>query len=116
MGRLLSLDEDLLRRLPLPLAQMARRAHNAKTPLERNHAAYYLWEATLKLLVTLVVIGYANHKSPHPQAVRTLQALARPTVGHWWEFTRSLLSLLAGDGRAELAWLRDWVQPKPRDD
>jgi hypothetical protein len=27
-------DEDLLRRLPLPLAQLYRRAHNANTPLD----------------------------------------------------------------------------------
>ena len=38
-------DEDLVRRLPLPLAQLYRRAHNAKTPLDRHNAAYCLWEA-----------------------------------------------------------------------
>ena len=27
-------DEDLVRRLPLPLAQLYRRAHNAKTALD----------------------------------------------------------------------------------
>jgi hypothetical protein len=35
-------DESLVRRLPLPLAQLYRRAHNAKTPLECHHLAYYL--------------------------------------------------------------------------
>jgi hypothetical protein len=35
-------DDDLTRSLPLPLAQLYRRAHNAKTPLERSLAGYYL--------------------------------------------------------------------------
>ena len=43
-------DEQLLQRLPLPLAQLCRRSQNAKTPLEQHLAAYYLWEASLKLL------------------------------------------------------------------
>jgi hypothetical protein len=38
----LVLDDQLLRRLPLPLAQLYRRAHNAKTGLERHQAAYFL--------------------------------------------------------------------------
>ena len=50
MNRQLPFDETLVQRLPLPLAQLYRRAHNAKSPLERHHAAYYLWEAALKLL------------------------------------------------------------------
>ena len=35
-------DESLMQRLPLPLAQLYRRAHNAKTGQERCFAAYYL--------------------------------------------------------------------------
>ena len=40
-------DEDLARRLPLPLplAQLYRRAQNAGPPLERHQAAYYLRKA-----------------------------------------------------------------------
>lgn len=33
-------DEELVRRLPLPLAQLFRRAHNAKTPLEKHLTAW----------------------------------------------------------------------------
>jgi hypothetical protein len=44
-GRLVS--AQLLRRLPLPLAQLYRLAHNAKTPRDRLDTAYLLWEATL---------------------------------------------------------------------
>jgi hypothetical protein len=40
-------DDDLARRLPLPLAQLYRRAHNAKTDLDRHNASYCLWEAAL---------------------------------------------------------------------
>jgi hypothetical protein len=40
MPRPLTVDEDLLHRLTLPLAQLYRRAHNAKTALERHLTAY----------------------------------------------------------------------------
>ena len=53
------MDEDLARRLPFPLAQLYRRAHNAKTALERHQAAYYLWEAGLKLLGSVALVEYA---------------------------------------------------------
>src|SRR5438445_11282967 len=52
----LALDEDLLRRLPLPLAQLYRRAHNTKTPFEQFLTAYYLWEAALKLLGAVAIV------------------------------------------------------------
>jgi hypothetical protein len=38
-------DESLAARLPLPLAQLYRRAHNAKTAIERHLTAFHLWEA-----------------------------------------------------------------------
>ena len=53
-------DDDLVRRLPLPLAQLYRRAHNAKTPLDRHNAAYCLWEAALKLLGSAAIVAYAE--------------------------------------------------------
>ena len=56
MSQPLPPDEDLLRRLPLPLARLYRRAHNAKTPLERHLTAFYLWEAALKLLGCVAVV------------------------------------------------------------
>jgi hypothetical protein len=42
------IDEDLVRRLPVPQAQLDRRARNARSPLERHLTAFYLWEAALK--------------------------------------------------------------------
>src|SRR5436309_14862565 len=80
-------DEDLIRRLPLPLAQLYRRACNAKTSLDRHHNAYYLAEATLKLAASLR-IGAAlqaglDHRSP---LARSLEQLCLPSVGHWVGF------------------------------
>ena len=67
MSQILSCDEDVVRRLPLPLAQLYRRAHNAKTPLERHLTAYYLWKAGLKLLGSVAVVVYAERGEPDPQ-------------------------------------------------
>ena len=53
-------DDALLRGLPLPIARLYRRALNAKTVLERHQAAYYVWEASLKLLGSVAVAEYAE--------------------------------------------------------
>src|SRR4029077_14651306 len=92
-------DEDLVRRLPLPLAQLYRRAHNAKTALERHLTAYYLWEAGLKLLGSVAIVGYAEQGPADPQLAERLQNLTRPSLGHWWEFVRRLVPILAEQQR-----------------
>ena len=51
------IDEELVHRLPLPLARLYRRAHNAKGALERHLQAYQLWEASLKLLGSVAVVA-----------------------------------------------------------
>src|SRR5262245_53062934 len=66
MSSLIACDEDLIRRLPLPLAQLYRRAHNAKTPLERHLTAFYLWEASLKLLGAVALVEYAAQPTDDP--------------------------------------------------
>jgi len=48
--------EDLVCGLPLPLAQLARRADHAKNALERHQAAYYLWEAAVQVLAATVCL------------------------------------------------------------
>src|SRR5881227_1068148 len=85
----------LIQRLPLPLAQLVRRAHNAKTPLERHLTAFYLWEAGLKLLASVAIVEYAALRDHDPQLTERLQNLARPQLGHWWEFVRRLIPVLA---------------------
>ena len=79
------LDEALPQRLPLPLAQLYRRAHNAKTALDRHLTAFYLWEASLKLLGCTAVVAYAARPEHDPKIAEKLQSLARaltrPLVG-----------------------------------
>ncbi len=116
MNGVLLCDEDLLRRLPLPLAQLCRRAHNAKTPLERHQAAYYLWEASLKLLSSVAVVEYAELSDHDPQLEERLQNLARPSLGHWWEFLRRLAPILSAAGDGPFTAIRDLVLGKARDD
>jgi WD40 repeat protein/serine/threonine protein kinase len=109
-------DEQLVLRLPLPLAQLYRRAHNAKTPLERHHAAFYLWESALKLLASVAVIEYADLGDRDPGLVDMLKNLARPSLGHWWEFVRRLVPPLADAGCAGFQGVRDLVLGRARDD
>jgi eukaryotic-like serine/threonine-protein kinase len=87
--------DEILAKLPLPLAQLARRAHNAKTALERHYAAFYLWEATLKLLASAAVVEYADGGMPEPALAEPLQRLARPALGDWRGLVRLLLPVLA---------------------
>jgi hypothetical protein len=108
-------DEELLRRLPLPLAQLLRRAHNAKTPLERHLTAFYLWEAGLKLLGCAAIVEYVRRPDPDPQLAERLQNLARPSLGHWWEFVRRLTALLA-EHDAGFAEVRDLLLGRSRHD
>jgi len=74
-------DEELMRRLPLPLARLYRRAHNAKSPFDRHQAAYFLWEAALRLLASAAVITFAEHPEHDPDLVEALRKLARPSLG-----------------------------------
>src|SRR5262249_47344460 len=100
----------------LPLAQLYRRAHNAKTALERHLTAYYLWEAALKLLGCVAVVEYAELPDHDEQLAATLQNLARPSLGHWWEFTRRLVPVLAERGDPGFVRVRDLALGKTRDD
>src|SRR5262245_37616124 len=112
----LAIDEDLLARLPLPLAQLYRRAHNAKTDLDRHNAAYCLWEAALKLLGSAAVASYADCGEPAPELSERLRNLARPALGHWWEFVRLLLPPLAESGDKGFSRARDLILGRARDD
>src|SRR5438552_9746575 len=102
-------DEQLLQRLPLPLAQIYRRAHNAKAILERHLTAFSLWEASLKLLASVAIVEYAQCGEADPQLAEKLQNLARPQLGHWWEFVRLLVPVLADKGNEAFQQVRDLV-------
>jgi serine/threonine protein kinase/tetratricopeptide (TPR) repeat protein len=88
-------DEELCKRLPLPLAQLYRRAHTAKSELELHHVSYYLWEASLKLMATVAVLEYANLSRESREHDEFIQKLAQPQVGHWCDLLRKLLPLAA---------------------
>src|SRR5580658_1363856 len=114
MNALSPCNEDLMRQLPLPLAQLYRRAHNAKSAQERHHAGYYLWEASLKLLAATAVVSYLQAGvTPTGRLAEALQNLARPSVGHWWEIVRLLLVELA-DADADFTRLRDLLLGRAR--
>jgi hypothetical protein len=100
-------DENLVSRLPLPLAQLYRRALNAREPFERHQVAYYLWEAALKLLGSVAIVSYAERGAPDPKLAERLTNLARPATGHWWEFVQLLLPVLAEAEGGEFQSVRD---------
>jgi serine/threonine protein kinase/tetratricopeptide (TPR) repeat protein len=64
--------------LPLPIAALALRARNAKSPKERHDLAYFAWEAAVRLAVAL--------------APKDPSKLAVPSTGDW-------VSALARDER-----------------
>jgi serine/threonine protein kinase len=109
-------DEALVARLPLPMAQLYRRAYNAQASLERHLAAFYLWEASLKLLGCVSVVEYARRGTPAPELAGRLQNLARPALGHWWEFVRVLVPVLADAGDEPFRGVRDLLLGRTRDD
>lgn len=109
-------DAALAQRLPLPLAQLYRRAHNAKAIRELHNNAYFLWEAGIKLLASIAIVEYAASPSNDPSLAERLQNLARPALGHWWEFIRLLVPALAEQGVAGFDKVRDLVLGRTRTD
>lgn len=86
-------NDDRIGQWPLPLAQLYRRARNALDPLERHQAAYYGWEAAVKLTAVSAIaeaLGRGSEVSGHD----CLKPLARPSLGHWWGCCKTLLPLL----------------------
>jgi len=77
-------------RLPLPLAGLYRRAHNAKSRLERHGNALYLLEATVKLAAASQVAIYLGSRVRQEAVDRRLAHLALPSFGHWAEFLRTI--------------------------
>src|SRR3712207_2028060 len=100
-------QERMIRRQPLPLAQLYWRARNATTSEGRHNAAWYLWEAALKLLGSVAIVTYAERDRHDSKRVETLRLLERPTLGHWWRFVRELVQDLAGDGDEGFQAVRD---------
>ncbi len=95
MDKSIIFDEELCKRLPLPLAQLYRRAHTAKSEMEQHHVAYYLWEASLKLLASVVVLEHVAQGRQHDEQASLLRKLVRPQTSDWCQILRQLLPLTA---------------------
>jgi hypothetical protein len=61
-------NEDLVRQLPLPLAQLYRRAYNAVSAASRLNTAYCLWEASLKLMGSVAIAATPIAAIPRPSS------------------------------------------------
>jgi hypothetical protein len=117
-------DKDLPRGLPLPLAQLYRQAQNAGSALERHQAAWFLWEAALKLLSYTAVVEYAQRSDRDPSLAERVQSLAPPSRGSWWEsslghcldLVRLLVPVLACDGDAGFQQVRELLLGRGRKD
>ncbi|MEP7119372.1 MAG: serine/threonine-protein kinase [Byssovorax sp.] len=87
---------ELLQTLPLPLAQLLRRALNGKSAAERHHGAFYLAEGTLKI-ASAARVGLWMDRAlvPGGDLARKLEALVLPSLGHWCEMLRELTLALS---------------------
>ena len=90
-------QREYLVRLPLPLAQLYSRAHNAKDPRSRHDNTFYLFEALVKLTAAPAVACYLREVQQGAERVpaldRTLAALALPSLGQWVTMLRELSRL-----------------------
>jgi serine/threonine protein kinase/tetratricopeptide (TPR) repeat protein len=90
----LEFQRDYLLRLPLPLAQLYSRSHNAKDARGRHDNTFYLFEALVKLTAAPAVAAYLQDiaaDGPRSPAVdRLLVHLALPSLGQWLAMTREL--------------------------
>ncbi len=93
------LDGADLTSLPLPLAQLLRRVQNAKTAYERHQAAFYYWEATLKLMSAVAVCSLMQNGGLPDSVAKRLPVLRRPSLGHWWELLRATINVESSAGR-----------------
>lgn len=86
-----SSNADLVQHLPLPIAQLYRRARNAKSATEKHQAAYFLWEASIKLLTTSVVLEFGHSRTANEEQSNLLHRLACPKLADWIDILNSLL-------------------------
>jgi WD40 repeat protein/serine/threonine protein kinase/tetratricopeptide (TPR) repeat protein len=99
-------QRDYLVRLPLPLAQLYSRAHNAKGARSRHDNSFYLFEALVKLAVAPAVAVYlyeTDQGGPRVPALdRLLAQLALPSLGQWVGMLRELGRFFGGRTDAAL--------------
>ncbi len=85
---------EYLLRLPLPLAQLYSRAHNATDPRGRHDNTFYLFEALVKLTAAPAIVEYLDEierGAPRSAAIdKLLLQLALPSLGQWVGMLREL--------------------------
>ncbi|MEO0476310.1 MAG: hypothetical protein AAF085_10150 [Planctomycetota bacterium] len=85
---------DYLLRLPLPLAQLYSRAHNAKDTRTRHDNCFYIFESLIKLATCPLIGSYLDDlkrgKDHNEQVDRALSHLALPSLGQWVGMLREL--------------------------
>lgn len=91
------LYREYLLRLPLPIAQLYLRAHNAKDARARHDHGFYVLEAATKLSAVSLLAralqtetGSSGQDASQDKWNRQLAALARPSLGHWAALCRYL--------------------------
>jgi internalin A len=89
-----SFHREYLLRLPLPLAQLYSRAHNAKDARDRHDNTFYLFEALVKLTTAPAVAAYVGEVEGGAPCVaaldRLLLQIALPSLGQWLGLLREL--------------------------
>jgi WD40 repeat protein/serine/threonine protein kinase len=84
---------EYLLRLPLPLAQLYSRAHNAKDARGRHDNSFYLFEAVVKLQAASAIAAYLQEagRGGRVESIdRLLTNLALPSLGQWLAMLREL--------------------------
>jgi serine/threonine protein kinase len=80
-------NRDYLVSLPLPVAQLYSRAHNAGDARGRHDSAFYLFESLIKLSALAPICCYLSHRRSGGVRLSKLDDLlsnlSRPSLGHW---------------------------------
>ncbi|MFC1853298.1 hypothetical protein ACFL27_24130 [candidate division CSSED10-310 bacterium] len=80
-----------LHAIPLPIAQVLRRAINAKSAVDRHHLAFFAGEALMKLAAAARVSVYLQYCfGPGGKLSQQLESLVLPSTGHWLGFLRDV--------------------------
>ncbi|MFO0613498.1 MAG: serine/threonine-protein kinase [Polyangiaceae bacterium] len=88
--------EALQAKLPLPLAQLARRVASAATEQARLDSLFYLGEATLKLAASARIGRLLALGAPlTPTLAAQLEGLLLPSMGHWLALLRETTRALS---------------------
>ncbi|MCC6151782.1 MAG: serine/threonine protein kinase [Planctomycetes bacterium] len=84
-----------LQLLPWPLANALKRAHNDKTAQGRHNAAYYFFEASLKMAACAQVGSYLALCASDPKLDEELKSLAKASAGSWLQMLNLFSAYIA---------------------